>query len=330
MTHSRSILLVAAATLLVCCDKDDRPQEVPTISVPTATPSVAPPPPEPEPVPKGPTFEKLAEFSTKYKADKEHESRAANIELLAKKLNKVIVIAPNPGESNEFSFNMTVGPRTKEAGFREAPTYFMGEVMPGMGGGTCQVSSTLYAALLQVNANITERHPHSRPSSYIAPGLDATVNFPKECWGAFDDKGQSTGDPRVCYDLRFKDPYDSPLRIEATTSNKLDDEQKKTLTISIWGWADVPEVTTKWISYGGKPFDTRYRRVNYWHNARKRLKQSGRPGLSGARMLTIKYPDGKTEKKAVYSHYNPVPEVFEVGMEFERPVEESDDQRSSE
>lgn len=73
-----------------------------------------------------------------------------------------------PGET--FSYNKTVGKRTKAAGFKEAGAYAGGKVIQEVGGGICQVSSTLYNAVVYANLEITERSNHCFESSYVAAG----------------------------------------------------------------------------------------------------------------------------------------------------------------
>ena len=103
------------------------------------------------------------------------QSRAVNIGLAASKINGIVI---QPGQ--EFSFSDTVGPRTAENGFVIAPTFLNKEVVPGMGGGICQVSSTMYAAMLQGDITATQRHAHSMPVSYIPEGMDATISAGKK------------------------------------------------------------------------------------------------------------------------------------------------------
>ena len=79
-----------------------------------------------------------------------------------------------PGEI--FSFNETVGPVTRERGFAYAPIISGGQVVPGIGGGLCQVASTLYNAVLEAELEVIERTPHSRPVGYVPRGKDATVS----------------------------------------------------------------------------------------------------------------------------------------------------------
>lgn len=77
----------------------------------------------------------------------------------------------------EFSFNKTVGARTIERGFKSAKIIVDGEFVEGVGGGVCQVSSTLYNAVILSGLKITEYHPHSLPVSYVAPSFDAMVSY---------------------------------------------------------------------------------------------------------------------------------------------------------
>ena len=85
-----------------------------------------------------------------------------------------IVLAPG----DTVSFNDLVGPRSEENGFFPAPEIYKGERREGIGGGSCQVASTLYAAAFFGGLEVLERRNHSRPSGYIRPGLDATVSYP--------------------------------------------------------------------------------------------------------------------------------------------------------
>ena len=76
----------------------------------------------------------------------------------------------------EFSFNATVGKRTEEAGFQQAKIIINGEYALGVGGGVCQVSTTLYNAALKSGLEVTEYHPHSLQVSYVPPSRDAMVS----------------------------------------------------------------------------------------------------------------------------------------------------------
>ncbi len=97
-------------------------------------------------------------------------NRAANIVLATTALNNYLLL---PGEI--FSFNTATGPRTAERGYRPAPVIVGHSVVPGLGGGICQVSTTLYNSVLRAGLEVVERYPHSQPIGYVPPGMDATV-----------------------------------------------------------------------------------------------------------------------------------------------------------
>ena len=108
----------------------------------------------------------LASYQTKYSPG----NRGHNIALAAGKLNGSLV-KPN----GIFSFNDTVGLRTAAAGYKVAGVILDGQLADGIGGGVCQVSSTLYNAVLLAGLTPTARTSHALPSAYCPPGLDATV-----------------------------------------------------------------------------------------------------------------------------------------------------------
>src|SRR5699024_130779 len=113
---------------------------------------------------------KIGSYTTKFKQSNKERSR--NIELAAEAINNHVVF---PGES--FSFNDVVGERTKEKGYKRAPVIVKGELTEDIGGGICQVSSTLYNAVDLKNIEMTERYSHSRSVPYVPPGRDATVSW---------------------------------------------------------------------------------------------------------------------------------------------------------
>ncbi len=114
----------------------------------------------------------LSSFTTYYSED--NQNRAHNIQLAAQKLNGCTV---GPGEG--FSFNARVGARTRANGFLEAPVILEGEFVSGVGGGVCQVSTTVYNAALLAGLSVTEYHPHSLAVGYVEPSRDAMVNGAK-------------------------------------------------------------------------------------------------------------------------------------------------------
>lgn len=131
----------------------------------------------------------IGTYTTYYEAN---VSRAVNVELAAQRINGIVVA---PGE--KFSFSNTILDRTTANGYVEGPIFVKGEKSTGIGGGVCQVSSTLYAAMVDAQLPATERHPHSLPVDYLPAGLDATIagNY---------------------MDLKFTNTFSQPLLIEAS------------------------------------------------------------------------------------------------------------------
>lgn len=110
----------------------------------------------------------LASYTTHFNAG--NVNRSENIRISAGSINRLLV---RPGET--VSFNALVGPRIAAAGFKEAPVIIEGKTVPDIGGGVCQVSSTLYNAILLADMKPVERTPHFHPLGYVPIGLDATV-----------------------------------------------------------------------------------------------------------------------------------------------------------
>ncbi len=115
----------------------------------------------------------LGWFETPYSRQAKARDRTYNLALAAKALHGHVLM---PGEV--FSFNDVVGERSEARGYRVATVIAAGELVDGMGGGTCQVAGTLHAAAFFAGLEIVKRSSHSRPSSYIRVGLDATVSYP--------------------------------------------------------------------------------------------------------------------------------------------------------
>ncbi len=115
----------------------------------------------------------LGYFETRYSRSARYRARTYNLRLAASRLDGTVLL---PGET--FDFNATVGPRDEANGYRVAPVIAQGELVDGIGGGTCQISGTLHGAAFFAGLDIVKRVPHSRPSSYIKLGLDAAVAYP--------------------------------------------------------------------------------------------------------------------------------------------------------
>ncbi len=138
----------------------------------------------------------LGFFETHYTRGSKYEDRAFNLHQAASRLDGAVLM---PGEV--FDFNQIVGPRDEAHGYRVAKVIAEGELVDGIGGGTCQISGTLYGAALFAGLDIIERYPHSRPSAYIQLGLD-------------------TGDGRLYPNItfRFKNPFDFPIVLHEKVS----------------------------------------------------------------------------------------------------------------
>ena len=134
----------------------------------------------------------LASYSTKYNTK---EARAVNVELAAARVNGLKIA---PGE--KFSFSTSVGTRTTANGYVEAPSFAAGKVVTSVGGGICQVSSNIYVVMLLSGITPTQHYFHSLPVDYVPAGLDAAIV-----------EGYK--------DLTFKNPFDFPIVINATTKN---------------------------------------------------------------------------------------------------------------
>ncbi|HTQ12013.1 MAG TPA: VanW family protein [Fimbriimonadaceae bacterium] len=135
----------------------------------------------------------ISAYSTRFPSYQ--TSRNTNIRLAAQKLNGHILM---PGQ--ELSFNETVGRRTAKGGFREAPVLKNGRHDMGIGGGICQVSTTMYNAALLADLKIVRRNNHTLPSVYVPLGRDATVDY-----GSLD--------------LIISNPTDKPVAISSTYEN---------------------------------------------------------------------------------------------------------------
>ena len=132
------------------------------------------------------------------------EDRLTNITLASMAIDGHML---EPGE--EFSFNQVVGRRTEARGYRPGPMISSGQVVMGIGGGICQVSSSIYNAIMDSDIRITERRAHTLPVDYLPRGRDATVS-----WGSID--------------FRFVNNTEHPMRIDASVDGR-------TLSLQVYG-----------------------------------------------------------------------------------------------
>ena len=139
------------------------------------------------------SYKTIATFTTE---TTDNNKRNTNVRLAAEALNGTIV---QPGE--EFSFNSVVGQRTAEKGYQEAAAYNSGAVVQEIGGGVCQISSTLYRVVFQSGMEITFRRSHTFEPNYVTPGQDAAISWEQP-------------------DFRFVNTSDNPIGIRASYENR--------------------------------------------------------------------------------------------------------------
>lgn len=169
------------------------------------------------------------------------QNRITNVQLAAASIDGIILA---PGE--QFSYNDALGERTTERGYKAAGAYSGGQVVQEVGGGICQVSSTLYYAALLANLQIDVRTCHYFPVGYLPAGLDATVS-----WGGPE--------------FKFTNNRDWPIKIEASV-----DTAKNTVSVHIVGTDEdgsyVQMTYATWLVYGNSEYPetaTGYKAATY-------------------------------------------------------------------
>ncbi len=202
----------------------------------------------------------LASYSTSFATS--NYNRSTNIALATNSVNGYVLM---PGET--FSYNSTVGQRTAARGYKEAGVYVNGEVTTGIGGGICQVSSTIYNAVLLSNLEVTERLNHTFIPSYVPAGQDATVS-----WGYPD--------------FKFKNNRNYPIKIVASSANR-------TISINIYGLKTDDDYTVKISSsrVATIPFNTQYKDDPTLPSGTTKIIQSGSNGCK-TQTYKILYKDG--------------------------------------
>ncbi len=196
----------------------------------------------------------LSTFSTKY--DSTNISRSTNIAIASSKIDGTVVM---PGEV--FSYNKTVGKRTVEAGYKEAAGFSGGRVVPMLGGGICQVSSTLYDAVVYANLGIVERHNHMFQVAYVDTGKDATVVY-----GSLD--------------FKFENTRKYPIMLKASAKSGQ-------LKIQVYGVKEEVEynveIVTKVLNY--TPYKVIYETDSSLGAGQERVEQAG---IRGCKSITYK------------------------------------------
>ena len=227
--------------------------------------------------------DELATFTTRY--DASDTDRTTNLKLACEKLNGTVVL---PGET--FSYNDTLGPRTVAAGYKNAKIYEAGQVVDGLGGGICQISSTLYNTALKANMEIVERRNHQFVTSYVPAGRDATVVY------------GST-------DFKFKNTRAYPIRIVASAQNGV-------ATVTFYGIKEDTEYTftfsTKTIAT--IPYSTQYIDDSSLEEGKEVVQQRGTNGLKTQTYMT-KMLEGKVISTTLLSTdtYNAMARIVRRG-----------------
>lgn len=226
---------------------------------------------------------KLASYSTRY--DGGDENRSINLEIACKKINDVVVL---PGET--FSYNKTLGARTASAGYKNAKVYENGEVVNGIGGGICQISSTLYNAILRANLEVVERRNHQFMTSYVPAGLDATVVY-------------------GVTDFKFKNSRKYAIKIKAEAQNGV-------ATVEIYGIKEDEEYQ---ISFDTKtistiPYEVKYVNDSTIPEGQEVVKQIGANGAVTETYI-IKSLNGKVVSNELLSKdtYNAMQRIILKG-----------------
>lgn len=225
----------------------------------------------------------LATFSTSYST--KNVNRTTNIKLASSKIDGIVIL---PGET--FSYNITVGKRTAAAGFKSAAVYAGGEVTTGIGGGICQVSSTLYNSVLLSNLEIVERHNHGFNPGYVKAGTDATVS-----WGGPD--------------FRFKNNRNYPIKILCTNSGG-------TITTKIFGLREENDYQVEIEAYITSyiPYKTITKEVSSLNVGQTKVIETGSNGCNSVAYRILKQ-NGTVVSKTLLSKdsYSPHNRIVHIG-----------------
>lgn len=233
----------------------------------------------------------LSYYTTHF--DDSNKDRNENIAIAQKRLNHALVPA-----QKDFSFNGYVGTRTRDKGYKDAPVYFDNKLVPDAGGGVCQVSTTLFNAVLRAGLFIAGRAPHFAPAAYVPVGMDATV-----------------ADNSL--DFAFTNPFQHPVYIYTVAG-------ANTVTTYILGnHADTCTTTFQTIHLQNLPHKVIRRHSDAV--ASDVCEQIGYDGHDIVIRRTVKYTDGDTYTDTIESHYAPNDEIIVTkGPASETVVQTSD------
>ncbi len=224
----------------------------------------------------------LSSFTTRF--DPNQTARSGNVRIAAKALDMAII---KPGGT--ISFNQIVGKRTAEAGYKDAYIIVNGEFVPGLAGGICQVSSTLYNTGLYANLAVTQRTNHDLAITYVPLGQDATVAYPD-------------------LDLKFNNNTGGYLLIRTWTSNN-------SITIEMYGKVKPgQEVFIKNTIQSVIPAVEQRLVDETLAPGASILKQQGQPGYIVNSVRTVKVNGVTVSSEPLkQSRYSPLPKIYSVG-----------------
>jgi vancomycin resistance protein YoaR len=223
----------------------------------------------------------LGFFETTYDRSSKASARTYNLRLAAEKLDGTVLL---PGET--FDFNDVVGPRDEANGYKVAKVIAEGELVDGIGGGTCQISGTLHGASFFAGLDIVERYPHTRPSSYIKMGLDATVVYPT-------------------INFRIRNQFDFPVVLHETVKNGI-------VRSEILGPTEPLTVTFIRRITDALPFEQVERKDDRLPRGVRVLLQRGVPGFKLTRYRILR--DGDHAVREKWSDmYPPTTQIVRVG-----------------
>lgn len=213
--------------------------------------------------------DRLSRYTTRF--DESNKNRATNINLASEKINEFVLL---PGEV--FSYNKVVGARTISSGYKEAPIYINGTVADGVGGGICQLSSTLYNAILLANLEVVERRNHYFITSYVPASLDATVSY-----GSID--------------FKFRNSRNYPIKIICNSSNGV-------CCVEIYGIKEEVEyeVVIQSDITETIPFETKYKDTSSLPIGTENIVVKGTNGYKSEAYKILKL-DGKVVSKTLLS-----------------------------
>lgn len=224
----------------------------------------------------------IGSFDTPYSLDAKEADRAFNLKVGATKLAGFVL---KPGET--FSFNDVVGPRTPENGFRYGGGITAGELVDVLGGGICQISSTLYGAAFFAGLEVVEHRPHSRPSSYVDMALDATVVWPD-------------------VDLRLRNPFDFPVVIHMVV-------RQGKVHAEVLGASRPYQVAFEREIVESLPFGTIWRNDGVLRTGTKVISQRGMRGFKVKRTRKIYQAGDLLREESRELTYPPTSEIFRHG-----------------